>query len=115
MTSGNDHFRACGRRRVDLSARMRHGSSGDRLDVRITDLSLLGACVEVGRPLLPGTAVSIEIMAPTLWDPLILHGKVAWGRLSGPRVARAGVRFASDDASQLLALLDLIEALDYGD
>ena len=94
---------------------MQHGSSGDRWDVRIADLSLSGACVETGQPLLPGTQVSIEIVTPTLWDPLVLHGKVVWGRSLGRRRARAGVRFATDDASQLLVLLELIEALDYGD
>jgi hypothetical protein len=113
--SGIDHFRACGRRRVDLTARMQHRSSSEQWTVRVSDLSLRGACVEVGQPLAPGTPVSIEIVAPTLWDPLVLHGNVVWTRTPRSSPARAGVRFASDDASRLYALFELLDSLDYGD
>jgi hypothetical protein len=110
-----DHHRACGRRRVDLPARMQRRSSNEQWSVQVSDLSLLGACLELGQPLAPGTAVSIEIVAPTLWDPLVLHGKVVWTRLPGSPKPRAGVQFVSNDASQLFALFEFLETLDYGD
>jgi hypothetical protein len=113
--SASDHFRACGRRRVDLPARMRHRASREEWSVRLADLSLLGACVELGQPLAAGTPVSIEVVAPTRWDPLVLQGKIVWTRLPGRGLALAGVRFVDDDASQLLALFGLLETLDYGD
>jgi hypothetical protein len=110
-----DHFRACGRRRVDLAARMQHLSSSEEWRGRVADLSLLGACLELGQPLPLGTRVSIEIVAPTLWDPLILTGKVVWTRAPKSGPARAGVRFVSDDASRLFALFELLQTFDYGD
>jgi hypothetical protein len=109
------HFRACGRRRVDLPALMRRRSSAELFSVRIEDLSLLGACVELGRPLPPGTPISVEIVSPTLWDPLVLHGKVVWTQLPGTGHARAGIRFVTDDTPRLFALFDLLQTLDYGD
>src|SRR5262249_36854799 len=121
--SQSGHFRAHGRREVDLSAivdpgegakrsdpaerpsavpartlrpsataRRRPGESaaprakgsdpstsgerpaGDR--IRIVNLSLGGACIEVSDLLMPGTSLELEIVAPTLWDPLVLQGRV---------------------------------------
>jgi hypothetical protein len=110
-----DRFRACGRRRVDLRAHMRHRSSTEEWGVRVADLGLRGACVELDQPLAPGTPVSLEIVAPSFWDPLVLNGRVVWTHLPGPSPARAGIHFANNDPPRLFALFELLEALDYGD
>jgi hypothetical protein len=110
-----DHYRACGRRRVDLAARMQHRSAAEQTSVRVADLSLLGACIELDQPLPPDTPISLEIVSPALWDPLILHGKVVWTRLPGAAPARAGLRFVVDDPSPLVALFELLQTLDFGD
>ena len=55
----------------------------------------------------PELAVTIELTAPTLWDPLPLRGRVAWVRRASWRT-RVGVRFDHHDAANLLALYDLL-------
>jgi hypothetical protein len=89
--------------------------------VRIRDLGLGGACVEVGDVTPPaagsldlGAALTIEVTAPTLWDPLILLAKVAWVRRGAAgRLTRAGIRFEHRDASALYALFQLLGAHAY--
>ncbi len=117
--AGRDHFRAHGRRRVDLGAMLRDKSGSLAQGVRIRDLGLGGACVELAQAVAsPGlqveATVTIEVTAPTLWDPLILRGKVAWVRAPAPgRPARAGVRFEHRDATALYALFQLLGAHAY--
>ncbi|MEJ7728930.1 MAG: hypothetical protein WKG00_06930 [Polyangiaceae bacterium] len=213
MTS-RKHFRAHGRRRVDLAATLfvrplatpgsGESTATDAHGVRIVDLGLGGACVELGHPLagaaaprlpmttlpVPGTplagrggvataamvesrrpdlhawrgdaaawtseprsrapaparsatargpaaatarpraapapppgpdvevpadsGVTLEVTAPTLWDPLVLRGRVAWvRRATGNRPMRAGIRFEHRDASALFALFQLLGAHAY--
>ncbi len=51
------------------------------------------------------------MLAPTLWDPLVLAGKIAWIRRSAPgRATRAGVRFEHREPSALYALFQLLGA-----
>jgi hypothetical protein len=117
-----DHFRAHARRRVDLGALLR-GAGGDaatestraQAEVRIRDLGLGGACLELaetgGVPLDRESPIAIEVVAPSLWDPLRLRGKVAWLRRGGPgRSTRVGMRFEHRDASALYALYQLLSA-----
>lgn len=137
--AARDHFRAHARRRVDLAATLRGRDGGFRQEVRIRDLGLGGACVEVSAtdegPLgrssatppsggaaegrAPGALereapVTIEVMAPTLWDPLILSGRIAWIRRGGQgRGTRAGLRFEHREASALYALFQLLGAQVY--
>ena len=126
-----EHFRAHGRRRVDLHARLgelsrAHGEGRDpAFDVRVRDLGLGGACIEVSDSVLRSLAapfdvdapVTIEVIAPTLWDPLLLRGKVAWmrrgARAGEARGVRAGVRFEHRDATALYALFQLLGAHAY--
>jgi hypothetical protein len=131
-----DHFRAHARRRVELGAVLRSPGGLTRQDVRIRDLGLGGVCIEVpeldgptltaprdlGRvpasPARPGPVtlereapVTLEVLAPTLWDPLVLAGKIAWIRRSAPgRATRAGVRFEHREPSALYALFQLLGA-----
>ncbi|MFO0758337.1 MAG: PilZ domain-containing protein [Byssovorax sp.] len=134
--AARDHFRAHARRRVELSATLRGRDGSFEQTVRVRDLGLGGACLEVGladdtgsgRPVgvLPGgdprpsskpsalereAPVTIEVMAPTLWDPLVLSGKIAWIRRGAQgKPTRAGLRFEHREAGALYALFQLIGA-----
>lgn len=134
--AARDHFRAHARRRVDLDATLRLDDGGRNRsaaeasapqDVRIRDLGLGGACIEIAEPQSdpsaatprpPGASgvdreasVTLSVMAPTLWDPLTLSGKIAWIRRSGAgRPARAGVRFEHREPTALYALFQLLGA-----
>jgi hypothetical protein len=130
--AARDHFRAHARRRVELGAVLRSPAGLTRQDVRIRDLGLGGVCIEVpeldvaaarepGRAARPGpvtlereASVTLEVLAPSLWDPLVLAGKIAWIRRSGPgRATRAGVRFEHREPSALYALFQLLGAHGY--
>lgn len=120
-----DHFRVHGRRRVDLSATLRDRQTAEEESVRVRDLGLGGACVELPEargsfdpggtdPGLAGileldAMVTVELTAPTLWDPLPLRGKVAWIRRgTAGKPARAGIRFEHHDAGALFALYEVL-------
>lgn len=111
-----DHFRAHARRRVDLGATLYVSAQNRSQDVRIRNLGLGGACIEVPEGRQGGVTgldleelVTVQITAPTLWDPLPLRGKVAWVRRAGQdRRLRAGVRFEHRDESAIYALFQLL-------
>jgi hypothetical protein len=109
--SQDRHFRAHGRRRVDLSASLRRPSQ-DRVEtVRIVDLSLAGACVEVDEPLTPGTRVRMEIVAPTLWDPVVVPCRAVWS--GAPSSPRSGLFFEHSESALVFAIFELLEAHAY--
>jgi PilZ domain len=119
-----DHFRAHERRRIDLAATISAPDDSPsagfdaifRQDVRVRDLGLGGAGVELleapsgeGSPLGPAVKVTLEVMAPARWDPIVVSGSIAWlerGAL-GQRT-RAGVRFDHRDPAALHALFQLL-------
>ena len=140
-----DHFRAHERRRVDFPAKLcvHDGSrvagglasepwtGGPKRDVRVRDLGLGGAGIEIPEGALSpspldrqrrGLAseapiidhempVTIELLAPVLWDPLVLEGKVAWIRRAGQgRPTRAGIRFEHREPSVLYGLFQFLGA-----
>jgi hypothetical protein len=122
-----DHFRAHARRRVSLGAILHDNVGSLAQDVHIRDLGLGGACLEIGEPrpplgaplsaapparwLDPEAIVTVEVTAPSLWDPLTLRGKIAWvKRGSASRPTRAGVRFEHRDSAALFALFQLLSA-----
>jgi hypothetical protein len=115
--AARDHFRAHARRRVDLDATLRGRDGAFSHDARVRDLGLGGACVEIG-DLHGGAAgveregvVTLEVMAPTLWDPLLLTGRIAWVRRGAQgRPTRAGVRFEHREPGALYALFQLLGA-----
>jgi hypothetical protein len=85
----------------------------DRPRIRIVNLSLGGACIEVAEPIALGTSLTLEILAPTLWDPLVLRGKVVWSRGDRGSTPRAGLSFEHADAARAYALFELLGAHDY--
>jgi hypothetical protein len=115
-----DHFRAHGRRVVSLPAILRDEARAVEEDARIKNLGLGGALVELA-PLAKETpfvrvdaTVILEVTAPSLWDPLILRCRVAWGRRSqADRAARLGVRFEHQEQTSLFALFQLLGAHAY--
>lgn len=109
--SQDRHFRAYGRRRVDLSASLRRPSRDRDEPIRIVDLSLAGACIEVGQPLAPGTRVRMEIIAPTLWDPVIVGCRTVWS--GAPSTLRSGLSFEHSESALVFALFELLEAHAY--
>ena len=111
--SQDGHFRAHGRRQVELTASLGRPPSEVSQAIRLINLGLGGACVGVGGALAVGTWVSVEILAPTLWDPLILRGRVVWSREVRGSGVRAGLHFEHSDAARAFALFDLLGVHDY--
>jgi PilZ domain len=110
----HDHSRAHGRRRIALPAVLQWPTGEGEVSVRVLDLSLAGACLEVPRPIIPGTRVVLDIVAPTLWDPLVLPGLVIWARGGRPKdPSRVGLQFEHQDGQLLFALFDLLAAHDF--
>jgi hypothetical protein len=113
-----DHFRAHGRRNVNLPASLRDEHRTILEEARIRNLGLGGACLELP-PFSPvesalfrvDSPLILEVTAPSLWDPLILRARVAWCRKAMPdRPARAGVRFEHPEQGSLFALFQLLGA-----
>ncbi|HKQ70515.1 MAG TPA: PilZ domain-containing protein [Polyangiaceae bacterium] len=111
MSQGS-HFRAHGRRPIDLRASILRPSSESVQPIRIVDLSLAGACIESSSPVVTGSWVNVEILAPSLWDPLVLRGHVVWSRPASLK-SRAGLSFEHTDPSLALALFELLSAQGY--
>lgn len=115
LMAASEHFRAHGRRRVDLSATVRGGGSTLSKSAGVVDLSLGGACLTLAEPLALDARVTVEIAAPTLWDPLLLTARVAWVRYGGGTLgARVGVAFEHAAGGALLPLVELLGAHAYG-
>lgn len=111
-----DHFRAHGRKSVSLPATLRDERETIEYEARIKNLGLGGAYVELSdgaeaeqTMLRLDASVVLEVTAPSLWDPLILRGRVAWlRRSSGDKPARFGVRFEHQEEGTLFALFQLL-------
>jgi PilZ domain len=111
------HFRAMARQPVSLLGALRAQEVDWNRDVRVVDLGLGGACVEVSDSVPAGTSVELVIDTPHLWDPLTLIGAVAWSR---PAVdpeggaAMLGVRFEHKTGGSVRTLAALLEAQEFG-
>ena len=107
-----DHFRAFARRPVGLTAIVSRGDGSWKRPARLLDLGLGGACMEMLEAVPNGTAISLAVEAPHLWDPLFLEGEVVWlHSLEG--AARLGVRFYHRSGRTLRTLTELLEAEAY--
>ena len=111
-----DHFRAHGRHGVTLAATLRAEFAPDQASVRVKNLSLGGALIELvadeDQGLLRLDApLLLELVAPSLWDPLVLRGRVAWlRRASADRAIRTGIRFEHREEGGLFTLFQLLAA-----
>ena len=82
----------------------------------MSDLGLGGACVRLMEPLAVGENITLSFVAPTLWDPLPLPGRVAWiGPATRLEPARAGVAFEPNEPTAIFALFELMGTLRYDD
>jgi hypothetical protein len=83
-----------------------HPRAGWQREAEVADLGLGGACVVLAETLL----------APTLWDPLTIPGRIAWvGAAPRAEAGKAGVAFEPKDAKSMLALFELIGTFAYED
>jgi hypothetical protein len=71
-------FRAHRRRRVRVHALATHAAAGWERYVLVEDVGIGGVCIAVDEPLEPGDSLSLSVTGPTLWDALLLRGRVAW-------------------------------------
>jgi hypothetical protein len=104
-----------------------HLRAGWQHQASVENIGLGGARIaaNVDWPLAQGDAVTLSFTAPTLWDPLVLGGRVAWvtapaiattpatagSQLGGPRAA--GVAFDHRATDGVFALYELIVTLGY--
>lgn len=118
------HFRAHERRPVRLPVTIIGKRTGAERHAYVTDVSLAGAGLETEEPLVPGDRLSVSFATPTMWDPLVLFGVVAWSHaprltaeldaLGRPRAAaRAGVAFEYSTPDAVLAMFEMLSALGY--
>jgi len=117
------HFRAHERRPLRLGVGVEGQRSGAERQAVVVDLSLAGAGLETEEPLVPGERLTITFATPTLWDPLVIAGVVAWahppklaftdafGRTRS--VARAGVVFDYESPAAVLAMFEMLATLGY--
>lgn len=103
MSARRTTFRAHARRAVRLRALLTHIATGWQGHVDVRDLGLGGAGIGMDEVLPVGDDVSLIFSAPTLWEPLVVRGKIAW-TLDG----RAGVAFEHKSAQAIFALFELV-------
>ena len=127
IMAARDHFRAHARRRIELDATLRGRDGTIWQKTRIRDLGFGGVGVEITEPSLGEArayqgslgiereaSVTIDVLAPTLWDPLTLSGKIAWIKRGGQgRPTRAGIRFEHRESATLYTLFELLGAHAY--
>ena len=111
--SGKIEVPAGGRIAMGADGRLRVGESASYA-VRLRDLGLGGACVELVEQAASGALdvegpIALEVTAPMLLDPLIVPGKVAWLRRIKPeRRLRLGLRFELRDVGTLRVIMKLL-------
>lgn len=108
-------FRAHARRDVRLESVFAHARGGWRQAAGVENIGLGGARVAIHHALAEGDDVSLSLMVPTQWDPLVLHGRVAWVSIvpttaTGSR--KAGVAFEYVAADTVFVLYELLFTLD---
>jgi hypothetical protein len=109
-----EHFRATARQEVRLSGTLTNADGSWERAVRITDLGLGGARVRLREQLPVGTDVRLSIVAPHLWDPLVLAAEVAWAEAEiHAKEAMIGLRFEHPAGSTLRLLTELLETHHY--
>ncbi len=109
-------FRAHARRKVRLRGVLWHPRAGWQREADVADLGLGGASVQLKESLQVGDRVTLSLVAPTLWDPLALPGRIAWvGPPTRAEPGRAGVAFEPKEAGAVFALFELLVSLAYED
>jgi Tfp pilus assembly protein PilZ len=105
-------FRAHARKEVRIASIVTHVQAGWQHQAAVENIGLGGACMKVENALAIGDVVTLSFTAPTLWDPLVLRGRVAWVA-PGPGLRAAGVAFEHKSTDAVFALYELIVTLGY--
>jgi hypothetical protein len=107
-------FRTHERREVRMGALVEHLGAAWRVDARVANVSLGGACLELARAISEGDQVRVDFMAPSLWDPLAIRARVVWSYFPHPQgPGRFGIAFEHAEGPAVLALFELICSHDY--
>jgi hypothetical protein len=107
-----DHFRVHERRAEPLSGQITT-ESGATHPVRVLNLSLGGACVEVSIPPEVSSRLRLELEVPNLWDPLHLIARVVWVEAQQNHF-RVGVAFQLERPQVAGWVLDILSDSAYG-
>jgi hypothetical protein len=105
-------FRAGARRSVLLRALVTHVRAGWQRYAAVENLGLGGCRLLVEERLALSDAVTLSFTAPTLWDPLVLRGRVAWVGCDDLS-SRVGLAFEHRSPQAVFALYELIVTLGY--
>jgi hypothetical protein len=105
-------FRVHARQAVRLRALVTSDKQGWKRHAPVENMGLGGARMLLDEELAPGDAVTLAFTAPALWDPLVLHARVAWVG-SGKAPYSAGVAFEPTSADGVFALYELISTVGY--
>ena len=89
-----------------------HAQAGWQAQVAVENIGLGGARIRVENALEVGDVLTLSLTAATLWDPLVLRGRVAWVAASATSRA-AGVAFEHKATDAVFALYELIVTLGY--
>lgn len=113
-TSAPPHFRLHARKPVAIHAQVSHTSAGWERSLRVLNLGLGGACLELLDDVASGEELRVSFITPDRWDPLVLRARVAWiARGEDGAVKRGGIAFDHDDAESAVALMLLIASHDF--
>jgi hypothetical protein len=89
-------------------------AEGWQRQAEVVNLGLGGACVVVDEIVSVDDTISLSFTAPTLWDPLVIRGRVAWvGAVRALEPTRVGVAFEHRTPSGVLALFELVNTISY--
>jgi hypothetical protein len=93
---------------------------GHQGDAWVENISFGGVRLSLdgGVPAEADEALRLSLVAPSLWDPLVLRGRVVWIEPSPDKPAvtaprHLGVAFVHESPRAVLALHDLISTLAY--
>jgi hypothetical protein len=91
---------------------------GHQGEAWLANISFGGArlALDGGAPAEAGDALRLSLLAPSLWDPLALRGRVVWvdgGGGATNAIRHLGIAFVHESPRAVLALHDLISALAY--
>lgn len=103
----NLHYRAHARHGVTFAGELALGDA-ERIGVRVVDLGIGGAGVEIDRAVALGERVTLHVAAPSLWEPLVVAAEARWCQPRDAAAFRAGLRFALRSNRTLRSLLELL-------
>ncbi len=99
---------------MQLEATLWHPGSTEPAAAKVLNLGLGGAGVTCPVMLRQEDSVMLTLLSPTLLDPLVAAGRVAWVQVPDrPGLIYAGVAFDMPDRGSLLTLFQLIGSLTF--